>query len=458
MSKEIVYTGDIIVAQSIIGLLDGSEMFCIQNPYFNVPGIQKIELASFLTVASTTKYGTILKTPHIYVKLVASRPFTNRFSIGWTARRGQKKDYYIHRLYEVEAISTKYNHKLIFSPSGEMDENDKKLCVMDTQFTMAMDVLLIAKILNIDLSTYKDLKDNTKFFAKFCFDINKALNDLLGSSKLSPEDEIKISKDYINGFTTPLLYMSKDKRYFAIKDAGKPKSRIDTIWNKFYETISSNGIDSMLSKWKCVINDNSSAVPSIRLVDYLKPNATERTKLFDGRIAVYQKLDSSNKNFNPKIKDFLYAQRCLGPKKFEYITEHNFATIWGATEDDPGMTKGCVQSGCIFMCPQLDFKYYKAGTPGTQWRVEQFATKIALGGGNGGADNEDVGAFMSSDDGGFNNGGDGGKGSDNETLATPVKQDEDDGEPIGDGNFKGKKKKSQRIKQLKQFNDDEELE
>lgn len=399
MSKEVIYTGDFVPAKSIIGLLDGSEMFCIANPYFFVEGVRKPDLKQYLEPCSTSKFGVMLKTADIYVRLTPTRPFTNRFSIGWTKGKGIKKDYFFMKLYEINSIPEKFKHKLIITPKSTFTEDDAKLCTFDYQNTVVMDVLLIAKILNIDLSTYKDLKDNTKFFAKFCVDINAAVNKLLGKgNKLQPDEEVKVDKFYIDTFTNPPTFLSKDKKLIPIRELGKPKSIIKTLWDSFYDVYSSMDLESKLATFKAIIKANSFALPTFRFIDVVNKSSSVHERRFDSRLSIIQKLDQDNKNYNANIKDFLITQRCLGPKKFEQITQHNFATLWGSTEEQPDLTKGCTQTGCIFIIPQLEFKYYTQGNPTVEWRVEQLACKRAMNGGNAGGAFDDAAAFVDDED------------------------------------------------------------
>lgn len=400
MSKEVVYAGDIVPSKSIIGTLDGSEMFCIATPYFQVDGIKKVDLKSFLEIQKKgdSKFGVMLNQVDLYVKTMQSRPFTNRFSIGWTKGRGIKKGYYFMKLYETDTIRDKFKHKLVVAPDGAADENDPKLCTFDYQMTMIMDILLLSKILSINLSTYKDLKDNSKFFDKFEVDVNASINKLLGKGQqLSKEEEFKVAKAYAESFVNTPTFMSRDKKYFAIAQLGKPKTVIETIWSKFYDIFSSTDLESKLNSWKQVIAANSNAIPAFRFIDIVNKTTQAHERRFDGRLTVIQQMSESDKGYNSRIPDFLLTQRCLGPKKFEYMTPNNLPTLWGSTNENPKLTTGASQSGCIFMIPQLEFKYYKSGNPTIEWRAEQLAIKKTSAG-SGSAGYDDAAAFVDDED------------------------------------------------------------
>ena len=102
MSKQFVYATDIKLPKSLIGLLDGSEQFCFENPYFNIPGMNKPDKKLFLEVKGTnSKYGVMLNQNHILFK-GTNNVFTKYYAIGYTetintgSRIDKKpKEYYI---------------------------------------------------------------------------------------------------------------------------------------------------------------------------------------------------------------------------------------------------------------------------------------------------------------------------------------------------------------------------
>lgn len=402
MSKELVYVGDIVPSKSIIGMLNGTEMFCIANPYFQVDNIKRPDLKQFLEQSSSSKYGTFLSKVEIHVKTMPTRPFTSRFAIAWANARGAKKQYYIKRLYELDTISTKEKLKFLIGPNGGPSETDKKLCALDYQLTFVMDILLLAKILDINLSTYADLTDNSQFFAKFCLEMMNSINKHLDKDSQLTKDDLKVKKSYIDSFINTPIFMSRDKKYFAIEQLGKPKTTITSIWKLFYEIYSNQDLASKFPKWKNIISANSAAMPTFRFVDYLNPKTNNHESRFDCRITIVQRLPDDNPNHNAKLPKFLFTQRCTGPNKFEPITPNNLPLLWGSTGDNPQLTGGVVQTGCIFLVPQLDFKYYATGNPTIDWRAEQLALKKESAAGSSGYD--DAAAFM--DDENDDNGGD----------------------------------------------------
>lgn len=392
MPREVVYSSDIQNAQSILDILNGSAMFHIANPWFKVDGVKPVDLNSFLKPVSESKYGVILSSAQIYVKVMPTRPFTSQFTIAWTKARGVKKDYYVMKPYEIDTVGNNVRQKIIISPRGEFTEDDAKLVQFDNQMAMMMDIIFIAKILDINLSTYSDLRDNTKFFGKFIADITNAFNKVLDSDSQLAKDDIKLKKAYVDSFINPPTYMSKDKKHIPVEQLGKPKTQIESIWKLFYDIYSNCDLESKFPKWKGIISENSTAMPSIRFVDVVNKTTSAHEKRFDTRITLMLKLNEGDQGFNPKIKDFMLTQRLNQQKKFEYLTTQNIHSLWGGTLEDPKASKGCTQTGCIFLIPQLNFQFFKTGRPTIEWRVEQIAVNKAVSALTGGYD--DAMAFM----------------------------------------------------------------
>ena len=150
MAKQFIYASDLSIAKSVIGLLDGSEQFCFENPYFNVKGIPKPDLKSFLEIKSTTsKFGVMLN--HIAIWLRGNNGvFTKYYSIGYTSTERtnngeitkQPKEYYVRKPFDTSGMANKMKHKLSITPvKGNIKAEDINLVNIDYQFSMVMDVL-----------------------------------------------------------------------------------------------------------------------------------------------------------------------------------------------------------------------------------------------------------------------------------------------------------------------------
>ena len=185
MSKQFIYASDIVLPKSVIGLLDGSEQFCFENPYFSVPGITKPDKKSYIEVKSvSSKFGVMLNSIYIFYK-GANNVFTKQYAIGYTetSKIGstvvkKPKEYYVVKPFDTNDLGRTNRYKLIIMPSkNEICPEDDILAKLDYQFSMVMDVLCIAKILDINLSKYAKMN-------------NISLSDLIRNAVLEKiEDE-----------------------------------------------------------------------------------------------------------------------------------------------------------------------------------------------------------------------------------------------------------------------------
>lgn len=395
MPKEVIYAADIQPFKSIIGALNGSEQFCIATPDIKVDGIPSVDPKRYLEITAPSQNGAMVIAPEIWVRPLPNRPFTKSFVIAWTSGRGVKKSYYIMKLFNSGTITDKGKHKLIILPSnegGSPGSDDSALMMFDSQVTMIMNILFIAKLLRINLGTYRDLTDNKKFFAKFQSDVISVVSKL-ADTQLGPED-FKISADYVNTFTTPGIYRVMDKKTVLIKEIGKPKSQIKSIWDSFYEIYSNLDLENKLPGWTQVIKANSGALPSFRWLDTLNKKSNTRSKNFDTRIEIQLKLLEGDKGYNPRIKDMFVTKFTNNPKKSaELLTATQVPTLWGSDVSDPNRTKGARQLGCIFLNPQIEYKFYSSGNPTVGWRADQLAIREDNSGSK--ADYDDAMAFFS---------------------------------------------------------------
>ena len=395
MPKDVIYAADIQPFKSIVEALNGTGQFCFATPDIRVDGIPPPDPKRYLEITAQSSNGAMVIAPEIWVRALPNRPFTKSFVIAWTSSRGTKKSYYIMKLYNSATITDKGKHKLIILPSnegGQPGPDDLALMTFDSQASMIMNILFIAKILKINLGSYRDLTDNKKFLAKFQTDVINAVSKL-ADTQLGPED-FKISAEYVATFTNPGIYRNIDKRTVLIKELGKPKSQIKSIWDSFYEIYSNLDLENKLTQWTQVIKANSGALPSFRWLDTLNKKTNSRSKNFDTRIEIQLKLLEGDKGYNPKIKDFYVTKFANNPKKAaEMLTATMVPTLWGSDVNDPNRTKGARQLGCIFLVPQLEYKFYSSGSPSVGWHADQLAIREDKSGDK--ADYDDAMAFFS---------------------------------------------------------------
>ena len=150
--KEVIYAGDITPAKSLIGLLDGTEMFCVENPWFVVPGMRPIDKKTYMELKpSKASFGVMLSPVYLLVRTMDRKPFNSKFVIGYTNARGERKNYFVMKEYDISKIRENVRHKLIVSPGADKQISDENLIKLDQQLCMVMDVLLIAKIMDMDM-------------------------------------------------------------------------------------------------------------------------------------------------------------------------------------------------------------------------------------------------------------------------------------------------------------------
>ena len=379
MSKQFIYASDIVKATSVIGLLDGTEQFCFENPYFNVAGITKPDKKSFLDTASgNTKFGVILRQINIYYK-GTNNVFTNRYAIGYTetVRNGERvdknpKEYVIMKPFDVTDLGDRQRHKLLVSPVN-VSREDLNLLTMDYQFTMVMDVLCIAKILNIDLAKYAG-QNNVNFYRAFIIDINEILKEK-GAKKTIEYDDILVSS-----FDNPPVFSKSSRNdiipIYDLENNLEPA--FNTLFTSFYESVSQ--IKSKLKGWEKVLQRaNCAAFPTIKYTCFEKKTSedeiTEHGKRFDCRLTFIIQLSAGDKGFNPKFPDSLVTRQQISRTKIEKLTKTTLPKLWGGSLSDDDTNTRATQKGCLYIIPRPLYSYFEKGSPTIEWRVEKIATQ-----------------------------------------------------------------------------------
>lgn len=374
--KEVIYAGELIPAKSLIGLLDGTEMFCVENPWFSVPGMRPIDKKTYMELKpSKANFGVMLSPVYLLVRTMDRKPFNSKFVIGYTNARGERKNYFVMKEYDISKIRENVRHKLIVSPGTEKQLADENLIKLDQQLCMVMDVLLIAKIMDMDMKAYAGMHDNKQFFHKFVDDVNDKMRKTTSSS-----DQLTVADDtYINMFDNPPYYYM-DPRSKELKPmfelGGRPKSSVVRLMTSFSDACATSGYEEFIDQQKrSLLVQNAFAIPSIRMLDFVKNQ--EHKVRYDSRLTFCIKLGEKDKGYNPNFKDFLVTQKALGGGKYQPVTPEILSTFWGGSLSDPTdkSSSGATQSGCLFLVPQLSFKFYKQGNPTVDWRVEKIAVK-----------------------------------------------------------------------------------
>lgn len=380
-TKEIIYAGQIINASSIISLLDGSSMFCVSNPYFNVPGIYPSDKKTFLVPdkRKITSNGVTLYGVDLYVKTQTGAPYTKSFTIAWALSRGVKKSYYVMKPFDMKKLTDNHRQKVMVSPRGVVGNDDANLVLLDYQLCVIMEILTLAVINDIDLGTYAGIIDNRAFIRKFYSDITARIKSfgVDDSFKFIANDAFIDS--FADSFTKPPYYMKQQKKYIPIKELGNSaaKARIISPFAAFYSAYSNEGLIDRYKRFSSIIMANSTCIPSFRNTDYERKHdgefSGEHISSIDTRLTFMIKLNESDSGFNARMPNFLFTQKVVGKARYEQLDSVNIHQMWGLNE-----ARGVQQEGVMMITPSLAFKYYAAGNPTIEWRVEKVAVKATV--------------------------------------------------------------------------------
>lgn len=360
----ILYGNDIKPASSLIGLLDGSEQFCISSPFFEVPGIPPENKTEFLSKTGESQYGIIFKAPRICARPKEGAPFVSSFKIGVAQALGIKKNFTICKPYgAANNILQKNKENLQISFGREPDSIDDKLCLISHQFACALDVLLISKILGIDLADFKDDHDNTSFYTKFCAKATEII-----ASKTDIEDhKLTVTQHFIDSFTNCPVYMKRDKKYGPMYQFGVPKSRMVTLMNAFYK-LNADIDNSYLGDSSKLVTDSSCSIPKIMKEDYVnqKTNKHQMIVKLNGQIII--KLNEGDPGYNEKMNGMATMVKSKRGSEAP-LTRSEAPTLWGGTASNTMMSNSKAYSGCLYIKPVVTVKCFKSTNNVVEWRV-----------------------------------------------------------------------------------------
>ena len=184
MSIVLVNSKTITPASQIIDLLNGKHIFCVENPYFRINGITKPKLNEFLTYKQIDN-GTQIVAPKIYYKHVDL--YTTNFKLNLFEHPK------LCRLFGPysktgESLKPKSNNKFMLS-FGKYDETDSEIhsiLLLHQQLAFALEFLLIAKLLDIEITN----EDTDEIFVKKVIKLIK-----VDESDENVEKLLKILKD-----------------------------------------------------------------------------------------------------------------------------------------------------------------------------------------------------------------------------------------------------------------------
>lgn len=375
MAKQTIYANEIKSLKSVISVLSGSDNFAIENPWFPIPGAKPCDPKTFLNVIPDKKGGLFLNAPRLLHK-TASGPFSWNFVIGWTqivSNQKLKKEYRINAPVAQEELKRK--QKLMVSPvKRELEPDDAALLLFSWQLSIVQDIILIAKILNINMAKYAGM-NNDAFFPAFVADINQKLKEKKAQKLL------ELDPGYVETWdNAPILSQNKRKEPIYIYDVNEPHiPAFMPIMASFYESITSiKGKQTFEPKFieRVWANPNCFSIPNIRLKCFIPSDGeSPAQQVMDCRLTFISLVPPTDKEFNEKFPESLCTTWQQSKVKKVKITKNDLPMLWGNTVYNPASDKheSARWSGCMFIQPQLSYSFHEKGSPVIEWRTDTIA-------------------------------------------------------------------------------------
>lgn len=150
MSANLINARDIIPASQIIDYFNGEHMFYIENPFFDVKGIPKINKDNFLKYTEITN-GCQLIEPKIYAKI--NGKYTTDFKIKLFSNNKPCKLFGPYSS-NGEQIKIKSINKFMVNLGRPEEDNieQRVILLLNQQLCTALDFLMVTKLLDIEIT------------------------------------------------------------------------------------------------------------------------------------------------------------------------------------------------------------------------------------------------------------------------------------------------------------------
>lgn len=178
MTSNLINARDIMPASQIIDYFTGDHMFYVENPFFDVKGVDKVNKNNFLQYKEITNGGQLTE-PEIYAKI--NGKFTKDFKIKLFSNN---KPCRLFGPYSAtgEQIKIKSTNKFMVN-LGKPDENDteqRMILLLNQQLSVALDFLMVSKLLEIDIQHgITDVQFINMVAEKLKFDDEEKINELV---------------------------------------------------------------------------------------------------------------------------------------------------------------------------------------------------------------------------------------------------------------------------------------
>lgn len=369
---EVIYASEIKPVSSILGVFKGTESFCINNPYFNIPGMPNITPEQYMEKKQKTA-GWTLNNIQIGVKSKSNEDanlYTRRFVIGYNENADTRKPFYVARPYDTTQILKAYKHKVNINPNS-FSALDKGLSGLDYILCEAINAGIGLKLGDIDMRNYAELTDNRAFFNKWAEDLTNYFKAKVNGKKL--KGQITVSDEYIHSLTHTPFFITFEGKKFPVTDTDDPNTKIVSPLASLYEFCRENNLLRTLeSNWQCIIKSNCTMIPTIINIRY-KNKKDEIISTINSRFSIYTEQEEKDPNKKPFTTYIVKLEE--GKHK---ITHDDMLSLWGSNRDDvmtntkdPRVKKGLMHDLKLYLLPTVSYGIYKQGNPYIEWRVDK---------------------------------------------------------------------------------------
>jgi hypothetical protein len=354
-------------------MFDGTAMLYIANPYFPRCPYE----ASKDDILQTTKddsKGFRMKSPRVFLKTHHEGGYNPFFIIAWMD--STPKMFYIVSPMEDEIkndkLKSKINLKLTIRssrPDTRLAPEDQCMQLLDYQLSMATEVLLVARLFDINLKALHST-DNKEFLTKIANAITaKVMNAVKSDKTITSKAAIVISQEYAESFEQPPMYKRIGEVWEPVNSDNIQISKpyFQTIMQLVKKLMNETNNKYTLHKSFIKIMRGTasvSTIPAFRLTSFLDKTDEIRVK-FEGKATCW----FDHKTCRP-------TQIQTSAKTVVPCTVAECVKLWGGTEQNVTLHKSCMHNGCIFFSPpRIDMKFYARGQPGMEWSIDKISTK-----------------------------------------------------------------------------------
>jgi hypothetical protein len=312
--------------------------------------------------------------PRVYLVSNEGKTFNCFFVIAWT-NKSNNKNFFIGCPYDqiLNNISNSINAKINFSTSktdAVLNEEDMKMCLIDYQLCMATEILLVARLFDIDLKALRST-DNGQFLNNLSKAILTKISKEQYNAKVKQEKfTLEMDPHYIESFDHPPVYKKIQENWTPIDpdnlDSDEPYflSLLQKTKKLMREVQSRYPLPKHFTNAFSTLN-NILMIPTFKVVAVMNKENSEMHTRFESKLLIWH----GEKSTRPtKIQ--------TGPKTLINCTTSELVKLWGGTDSNTKFKKSCMHTGIVFINPPiLETKYFKTGQPNSVFSVDKISTK-----------------------------------------------------------------------------------